>query len=139
MEAFLIVVALVVLRLVFAAITKRRTNGPMNLTITSVDYAPEELYDQVPIRARLTREIAGDDRPDYWVGELDRPITWNKDGTKRAVTHIVVAARWVGTRILKGADLPVGISFIVDPSQVTSERLDMKKVSYVAIGMASVR
>jgi hypothetical protein len=48
----------------------------MKITIDSVDYAPDDLYDQVPIVAWLTRQVPGDDRPDYWLCELVRPISW---------------------------------------------------------------
>ena len=36
----------------------------MELHVTSVDYAPEELHDQVPLVFELLREIPGSDRPD---------------------------------------------------------------------------
>ena len=46
----------------------------MKLTITTVDYAPGELYDQTPIVVKLLRQLPGPDRPDYWLGETERPI-----------------------------------------------------------------
>jgi len=46
----------------------------MELTITGVDYAPEELDEQTPLVVKLLREMPGDDRPDYWLGELKTPI-----------------------------------------------------------------
>ncbi len=110
----------------------------MKITIHSVDYAPDELYDQVPIVARLTRELRGDDRPDYWLGELARPLLWASPQGNRTVHHIVVAARWVGTRIEPGAELPVGIAYVTDVAQLMEDRLDVKKTAYVAIGMATV-
>ena len=44
----------------------------MQLTITSVDYAPEELDEQIPIVAELLRELPGDDRPNYWLARTTR-------------------------------------------------------------------
>jgi len=110
----------------------------MKITIESVDYAPDDLYEQVPIVARLTRQVPGEDRPDYWLGELARPISWTTPDGKRTVSHIVVAARWVGTSITPGAKLPVGISYVTEGQQLREDRFDVKKASYVAIGMATV-
>ena len=110
----------------------------MRITIDSVDYAPDDLYHQVPIVARLTRQVPGDDRPDYWLGELARPLSWSTPNGNRTISHIVVAARWVGTSIEAGAQLPVGIAYVTDGKQLDEDRLDMKKASYVAIGMARV-
>jgi restriction system protein len=45
----------------------------MQLTITSIDYALEDLYDQVPIVVDLIRQLPGDDRPDYWIGAPQVP------------------------------------------------------------------
>lgn len=109
----------------------------MQLTITSVDYAPEELHDQVPFSAQLLREIPGDDRPDYWIAKLDRPLRWLQQDQEVEVTHLVLAARWVGTRIAPGAQhLPVGIAFVTDSTILSDERLDFAKSAYVAIGIA---
>jgi len=110
----------------------------MKITIHSVDYAPDDLYGQVPIVARLTREMPGDDRPDYWLGELAKPLSWSTPEGTRTIRHIVVAARLVGTRIEPGAELPVGIAYVTDGSQVTETRFDLNKAAYVAIGMATV-
>ena len=41
----------------------------MELLVEFVDYAPEELHEQVPLIIKLLREIPGDDRPDYWIGK----------------------------------------------------------------------
>ena len=110
----------------------------MQLTITTVDYAPEELYRQVPIVVDLLRQIPGDDRPDYWIGAVRTPISWLVDNRPRAVTHLVVAARWEGTSIGPGArELPIGIAYIVDQSLLDDDRLDLAKCSYVAIGLSS--
>jgi hypothetical protein len=110
----------------------------MQLTISSVDYAPEGLYDQVPIVADLIRELPGDDRPDYWLAKTQRPIRWVKDNIEHSVTHLVLAARWAGTRIESGAEqLPVGIAYVTDLTVLHDCRLDLKKCAYVAIGISS--
>ena len=110
----------------------------MQLTITSVDYAPEDLYDQVPLVVDLIREIPGDDRPDYWLGSVQRPIRWLVDNHVRQVTHLVLAARWQGTAIVAGVEsLPVGIAYVTDQSVLDDARLDLTKCAYVAIGLST--
>ena len=110
----------------------------MQLTISSIDYAPEELYEQVPIVAELIGKLPGDDRPDYWVAHSERPIKWIKDNAQRSINHLVLAARWQGTQIHPGVEqLPVGIAYVTDDSLLDDERLDFKKCAYVAIGISS--
>jgi len=109
----------------------------MDLTIESVDYAPEELYGQTPLRIHLLREIPGPDRPDYWIGKVDIPIKWVENNIEKEITHVILAARWVGTRIEPGVqDLPVGIAYITDPTLLEDKQLDLEKCSYVAIGLS---
>ncbi|MDE2347511.1 MAG: hypothetical protein KGL92_03315 [Gammaproteobacteria bacterium] len=109
----------------------------MELTITSVDYAPPELSEQVPIVINLLRELPGTDRPDYWLGEVQKPIRWLQDNHEIFVTHVVVAARWVGTKIAPGAkNLPVGIAYVIDQTLLNDPTLDFAKSKYVAIGFS---
>ena len=109
----------------------------MQLTIVSVDYAPEELHEQTPIIIDLVREIPGTDRPDYWLGELDKPIKWIDENREREISHVILAARWEGTRIESGAkDLSVGIAYVVDESLINDATLDFAKCRYVAIGIS---
>jgi hypothetical protein len=110
----------------------------MQLTISSVDYAPEDLYDQVPLIVDLIRQLPGDDRADYWLGALQTPIRWTVDNRVREITHLVVAARWEGTEIAaRVQNLPIGIAYVTDQSVLGDARLDFAKSAYVAIGMAT--
>ena len=109
----------------------------MELQVTSVDYAPEELYGQVPLVFELLREIPGGDRPDYWIGKCKTPIRWIRDNFEKYVNYVVVAARWEGTRIEPNVEnLPIGISYVVDETVLNDEKLHFKKCSYVAIGLS---
>jgi len=111
----------------------------MRVTIRSVDHAPEELYGQVPIVVDLLRQMPGDDRSDYWLGELRVPLRWVVEGAERQVTHVVVGARWVGDELQPGArGMPVGIAFVTDSSQLADECLTAEKCRYVAIGECDV-
>jgi hypothetical protein len=38
----------------------------MNIKVTDVDYAPDDLRGQTPFTARILRQIPGSDRPDYF-------------------------------------------------------------------------
>jgi hypothetical protein len=108
---------------------ERRT---VNICIDSVDHAPDDLYRQTPLRGRLLRTIAKHDRSDrfrtasadYWLAELGTPLSWTKDGVTRTIRHLVLAARWEGTSIQRGAKLPVGIAYVVDDSLLSSESFD---------------
>ena len=112
-----------------------RTGVTMN--VTSVDYAPEDLYAQTPFRAKLLRKLPGSDRSDYWIAELDRPLQWTRDGSTSTVTHLVVAARWVGGALTSSMrNTPVNISYVTDSSVLADTQLDFKKCAYVAIGVA---
>ena len=112
----------------------------MRIVIHSVDHAPEDLYGQTPIRARLVRTLEGTDRRgrNYWLAELETPISWTKDGAERAINHLVVAARWEGTSIQPGATLPVNIAYVTSDSLLASKVLDLAQTEYVAIGMAKI-
>lgn len=110
----------------------------MQLTVTSVDYAPEELHDQVPFVVNLLRPLPGPDRPDYWLGELPKTLFWNRpDGHRVDVRHVVLCARWEGTQIAQGVEnLAIGMAYVTNQLQVTESAVDFDKCRYVAIGLA---
>ena len=110
---------------------------PVTFTITGADYAPEDLHDQTPLRARLIRQIPGTDRPDYWLAELDRPVTWRRGDRERRITHLVVCSRHEGTAISEDmVGLLIGIAYVNDQSVLGDVALDFGKCQYVAIGTA---
>jgi hypothetical protein len=112
----------------------------VDIIIKSVDHAPEDLYDQTPIRARLVRMLAGSDRRgrNYWLAELATPISWTKDGVARSISHLLIAARWEGTSIQPGATIPVNIAYVTNDAILSSQVLDLRHTEYVAIGMAKI-
>lgn len=118
----------------------------MNIVIKSVDHAPEDLYGQTPVRGRLLRTIAKSDQPEsfrtaskeYWLAELPTPLSWTQEDVTRTIRHLIVAQRWEGTSIRRGAKIPVGVAYVLDDSVLSSETFASTQVEYVAIGMAKV-
>jgi hypothetical protein len=112
----------------------------VNIVIKSIDHAPDDLYGQLPIRARLLRPLAGTDRKGRtcWLAELTTPISWTRDGVTRAIDHMVVAARWQGTSIEAGAKIPLNISYVINDAILSTGVLDPGHTEYVAIGMAKI-
>jgi hypothetical protein len=105
------------------------------LRVTSVDSAPDDLYSQVPFTATLLRKVAGPDKPDYWLAELEKPLSWVDAGAARQVTHIVVATRYEGQTITEDfTRLIVGLAYVTDPSALIDADLSFAKCRYVAIG-----
>lgn len=111
----------------------------MNIKVTSVDYAPEDLYGQTPFTARILRQMPGPDSPDYWLAELPTPLKWRHDSTDSLITHLVVTPRWVGGVLAPGAHhLPINIAYVTNASLLSDTRLDFAKSHYCAIGVADV-
>ena len=112
----------------------------MNLVISSVDHAPDDLDGQLPVRGRLVRMLEGTDSRgrSYWLAELATPLSWKTERATRTIRHLLVAARWVDTSIQPGAKIPVNINYVTDDAQLSSERLRLEHTEYVAIGMAKI-
>jgi hypothetical protein len=109
----------------------------MKLTVTMVDHAPAELDEQVPFTFELLRPIPGPKRSGYWLGALDRPLVRIIDNHERQIDHVVVWARWQGTQIGPGfKNLPIGIAYVTDPTQLDDANVSFEKCEYVAIGTA---
>ena len=107
------------------------------IRVTDVDSAPDELYEQTPFEASLLRKIPGPDRPDYWLAQLENPLRWLKDGNAIQVTHLILAARWVGCEICQTMQhTPINIAYVVNPEALQDPTLDFGKCAYVAIGTA---
>jgi hypothetical protein len=109
----------------------------MRFSVTSVDYAPDDLYEQTPFSATVLRQIPGSDRPDYFLAQLDRPLKWKTEKEESSVTHIVVTPRWVGGALSSAMrTTPVNIAYVTDLSVLQDAKLDFKKCHYSAIGTA---
>lgn len=110
----------------------------IDFVIESVDYAPEGLEAQLPITLKIIKKLPGEDRPDYWLCQVKKPIIWNDNNIEKEINYIIIAARWIGTQIMpKIKKLPIGISYVLDESVLEDSRLVFDKCSYVAIGLLS--
>ncbi len=113
----------------------------MKLTIASVDYAPVELSEQLPVAVTLIRPLPSSvpNRVGAWLSVFDRPVRWtNENGKAVEITHAVVWPRAKGASIGGGMrGLPVGIGYVVDQSLVDDETFDLAKIYFVAVGLAS--
>jgi hypothetical protein len=110
----------------------------MELLVSSVDYNPPELAEQVPFKLTSLREFPGPDRPDYWLAASEPPLRWIDHHNERYVDNVVICARWDGAQIAPGlAILPINISYVVDKAQLVEPELSFGKCRYVAIGIAS--
>jgi hypothetical protein len=110
----------------------------MDLTIRSVKYAKGDKSDQIPLRVTLLRQLPGPDRPDYWIGQVKEPFEWTgKEDGQMTITHLVLASQWENTRVSEGVTrLPVGIAYVIDPSLLDDDELDIDKIRFVAHAVA---
>lgn len=111
--------------------------GMITVRVKSVDYAPDDLYDQTPFDVDLIRVMPGPDHPDYWLGQLRKPLHWLHDGAEQQITHVILAARHAGGSIsAKMRDTGVNLAYVTDLSVVLDQNIDLRKCAYVAIGVA---
>lgn len=121
--------------------------------IDEVDLGPQDLRDQLPLRAELLRVLRGDDRTDYTYAILDRPLKFlpgpgfdlarvprpqrfqDSDGAAVVgVGAVVMTPRSVGQQFgPEMTDLWVSLAYVIDPSVKDSERLDLAKVHPAAV------
>jgi hypothetical protein len=110
----------------------------MKVTITAVD-TPSELDEQVPIIVDLIRQVAGRDRPDYWLGIPRKAIVWLSRTGPREIEQVTLASRHVGRPIVSGArGLLVALGYVLDPAAIDGDRVDLRKVHYAEIASVDV-
>jgi len=111
----------------------------MELNLRSVAFKTGDKSDQIPLRVTLLRQIPGPDRPDYWLGKLQKPFQWISGSEPGAleIEYLVLATQWQETSVRAGVTrLPVGIAYVVDPTLLEDRELDLDKIRYVADGVA---
>jgi hypothetical protein len=134
-------------------------------TLDSVDYdqsggglpfAMTELQEQLPVAVKAVRQIPGPDRDDYFLGLLQRPITyhprpdfdWTRTqpefigrddaGPYLSIYAVVVCSLFVGTQLHAGMrSLPVRVALVIDNALGRDDTLDFRKCEYAAQGFIS--
>ena len=121
--------------------------------LRELDLGPEDLVSQLPIRARVVRQMACRDRDDYLAARLERPIKYHypaefdtgkahpkflardADGPYVSIHVIVVCARIVGERLHpEMKSFPVNIAYVIDNRVGINAVLDFAKIEYVGVG-----
>jgi hypothetical protein len=119
----------------------------------TVDVGPQDLLGQLPVHATIVGRLAGADRDDYWCARLDAPLKYHlpagfdrdratptaladdQDGPLLWVDQLVVCSHLSGTQLHSGmTNLAVNIAYVIDSSLCNEDRLDMRKIDYVAVG-----
>jgi hypothetical protein len=107
----------------------------MRVNITLADYPPDELYALTPLEVVLLREFPG---TGFWIAALPKAVGWLHNGTEISVRHLILSARYIGTRLGRGMrDITVDIAYVVDESLLADARLAFEKYQVVAIGTVS--
>jgi hypothetical protein len=134
-------------------------------SVDSIDVGPDDLAGQLPAFGRLLRFIAGPDRPDYLLAELETPIRHDTtlerlrsagvdltrvdpevvkaaaDGAVALTVQVIVmAARIVGQQVHRGmVGLPVNVAYALSGAVHAAERLDFALCLPVAVGFVTDR
>jgi hypothetical protein len=115
---------------------------PFDIEISAISKGPEELSYQLPIEAKVIRQIPGKDRPDYFVVELDKSVVWvdEKKNINTEVNYIVVCTKKKSQSVANDMkDVLLAIAYVKDESITKDTKLDFTKIAYVADGKASAQ
>ena len=115
---------------------------PFDIEISSIAKGPEELSYQLPINATVLKKIAGQDRPDYHIAELEKSILWidKEKDIKKEISHIVIIAKKKAETVERSMkDVKIGIAYVVDDSLLEDAKLNFKKCEYLAVGNATAK
>lgn len=110
---------------------------PFNIEITSISEGPEELTYQLPINAKIIKQVPGKDRPDYFIAELEKSIVWvNKSNKENVeVSHLILCTKKKSQQITKNMkDVIVAIAYVLHDSVLIESTLNFKKCKYIAVG-----
>ena len=93
-----------------------------------------------PLRVALLHPLSSGDGAEYWLARPERPIRHHRrDGSVIDVDHVIVAPGWVGASFHTGVrNSRVNLAYVIDPRQVTEQKIDFSKADYVACGLASL-
>lgn len=110
------------------------------IEIESIAKGPKELTYQLPVQAKIQKQIPGKDRPDYFLAELETPVFWvdEKQGINTEVTHLILCTKKKSQSIASDMkDVIVAIAYVINDAVLNEPTLDFKKCKYVATGNAN--
>lgn len=115
---------------------------PFEIEISAISKGPDELSYQLPIQAKVLKQVPGKDRPDYFLAELEKNIFWvnGKNGTNTEVSYLIVCSKKKNQSVAANMkDAVIAIAYVTDESLKTEPKLDFKKCKYIAIGKATAK
>lgn len=111
----------------------------MQIRIAALREGPEELFDQLPIVGTMLHLLPGPDRPDYWLVQLRRPLSWFDRGIERSISHLLLASRFAGVPLSPGVSgVTAGIALVTDARLVHEPSVDLEKSVHVGVGDCDV-
>lgn len=113
-----------------------------DIEISSISKGPKELSYQLPIKARVLKQIPGKDRPDYFLAELDKSVVWvdEKKNINTEINHLIICSKKKSQAVSgEMKDVIIAIAYVTDESVQTDPTLDFKKCTYVADGNADAK
>lgn len=115
---------------------------PFVIEISDILKGPKELSYQLPIEAKVLRQIPGKDRPDYYVVKLEKSVVWidEEKEINTEVNYIVVCTKKKSQDVANDMkDVLLAIAYVKDESLTDDPKLDFRKITYVADGKASAQ
>lgn len=107
-----------------------------DVSIDSITKGPEELMLQIPVILTLEKQMAGKDRPDYFLGKLNKPIYWKDKEVD--IDYVIICSKKKNDPVSKNMkDCLIAIAFVTDQSLLEQDKLDFRKCEYLADGKAS--
>jgi hypothetical protein len=131
----LLFIALGVAYIVWQRTHDRNRRRTLRLRVDQLDFADEALVAQAPFGCMYERVLRAPDGDDnYVLFRLDVPI----ESKERQVHHVVLGARFVGTRIQAGVrDLAVNIALVTDDSVLKASTYRFEQGNFAAVGSAT--
>lgn len=100
------------------------------MEILRIDEGLFELEEKLPITISLLRQIPGENRDDYWIGELDKTLLYNDS----YINYVIVATYFTGTKMLiKENKKTISLAYVLDETVLNDDSLSFEKCKYVAI------
>lgn len=115
---------------------------PFDIEISDVSKGPKELSYQLPIEAKVLRQIPGKDRDDYYIVELKNSVVWvdEKKNINTEVNYLVVCTKKKSQVVENDMkDVVLAIAYVKDEAITKAPKLDFTKIAYVADGKASAQ